>query len=83
MLKNGDVVRIETGGGGGYGHPYDRDAELVAEDVRAGIVSAAAAAADYGVVMAGTRANATATAALRADRPAAKEFHRGEYLDAL
>jgi len=50
-------------------------------------VSAAAAAADYGVVMAGTcanaNANATATAALRADRPAAKEFHRGEYLDAL
>ncbi len=82
MLKKGDVVRIETGGGG-YGHPYDRDAEKVAEDVRAGIVSPDAAATDYGVVMAGARLDAAATAALRADRPAAKAFHRGEYVDAL
>ncbi len=83
MLKKGDVVRIETGGGGGYGHPYDRDAEKVAEDVRAGIVSPDAAATDYGVVIAGARLDAAATAALRADRPAAKAFHRGEYVDAL
>ena len=27
MLKRGDILRIETGGGGGYGHPHDRPAE--------------------------------------------------------
>ena len=35
VLKRGDVLRIETGGGGGYGHPFDRPPEMVAEDVPA------------------------------------------------
>lgn len=83
MLKKGDVVRFETGGGGGYGHPYDRDPARVLEDVRAGIVSLGAAATDYGVVIVGHMVDAQATARLRANRPAAKAFHRGGYVDAL
>jgi len=40
-----------SGGGGGYGNPLDRDPERVAEDVRMGYVSAAAARKHYGVVL--------------------------------
>jgi N-methylhydantoinase B len=52
MLKKGDVVRIETGGGG-LGHPYDREPAMVLEDVLGGFVTPEAAAAEYGVVVAG------------------------------
>jgi N-methylhydantoinase B len=50
-LKAGDAFRIRSGGGGGYGSPLERPAELVAEDVRQGYVSIAAAAEHYGVVI--------------------------------
>jgi N-methylhydantoinase B len=51
VLKAGDAFRIRSGGGGGYGSPLERAAELVAEDVRQGYVSIAAAAEYYGVVI--------------------------------
>ena len=51
MLKRGDVLRIETGGGGGYGHPFDRPAESVLDDVLGGFVTADAAQALYGVAI--------------------------------
>jgi 5-oxoprolinase (ATP-hydrolysing) len=47
VLRAGDVVRIESAGGGGFGDPRERDAELVQQDVRAGFVSSEAAARDY------------------------------------
>jgi N-methylhydantoinase B len=47
-LVKGDVVRLETSGGGGYGDPSTRPRDAVAEDVREGYVSAAAAKAAYG-----------------------------------
>jgi N-methylhydantoinase B len=50
-LKAGDAFRIRSGGGGGYGSPLEREAELVAQDVRQGYVSIAAAAEHYGVVI--------------------------------
>jgi N-methylhydantoinase B len=50
-LKAGDAFRIRSGGGGGYGSPLEREAELVQEDVRQGYVSIAAAAELYGVVI--------------------------------
>ena len=50
-LPAGTLVRIETTGGGGWGDPLEREPELVALDVRQGKVSAAAALADYGVVL--------------------------------
>jgi N-methylhydantoinase B len=40
-----------SGGGGGFGHPFKRDAQKVAEDVREGYVSRAAAEKLYGVVL--------------------------------
>ena len=51
LLAAGEVLANETGGGGGYGHPFDREPALVAKDVRNGFVSAAAAARDYGVAV--------------------------------
>ena len=51
VLKHGDVLRIETGGGGGHGHPFDRPPEMVAEDVAGGFVTADTAQRLYGVVL--------------------------------
>jgi N-methylhydantoinase B len=50
-LKAGDAFRISSGGGGGYGAPFERPLEDVVEDVRQGYVSAKAAAEKYGVVL--------------------------------
>ncbi len=46
-----DRLRLEMAGGGGWGHPFERDAELVAEDVRNGVVTAASARDLYGVAL--------------------------------
>ena len=48
MVRKGDIVRLETSGGGGFGAPRARDPVLVERDVRQGYVSAEAAAAVYG-----------------------------------
>jgi N-methylhydantoinase B len=50
-MDRGDVVSIVTPAGGGFGDPLDRDAETVANDVRGGLLSAAKAEADYGVIL--------------------------------
>jgi N-methylhydantoinase B len=52
-LKAGDAYAVRSGGGGGYGVPWERPAERVAEDVRQGYVTVAAAAESYGVVVDG------------------------------
>jgi N-methylhydantoinase B len=49
VLK-GQVVRVVTTGGGGWGDPLQRELELVLRDVIEGRVSPASAEADYGVV---------------------------------
>jgi N-methylhydantoinase B len=46
-----DRIKFRLGGGGGYGDPFEREVELVLEDVRSGLVSITAAAADYGLVI--------------------------------
>ncbi|CCH77465.1 5-oxoprolinase (ATP-hydrolyzing) [Nostocoides japonicum T1-X7] len=69
-LATGDVLVNNTGGGGGWGHPFDRDPALVARDVRNEFVSVAAAARDYGVVVDPTTfaIDSAATATLRRTR---------------
>ena len=47
------VLRIMTGGGGGWGPPAGRDPEAVRRDVHEGYVSAAAAQRDYGLTVNG------------------------------
>src|ERR1700690_904452 len=44
-------VIVRTGGGGGWGDPLDRDAELVRADVVEGFVSAEKAFSEYAVVL--------------------------------
>ncbi len=50
-MEAGDVLVNNTGGGGGFGNPFDREPERVAADVRNGFVSVAAAIRDYGVAV--------------------------------
>ncbi|QEL22242.1 hydantoinase B/oxoprolinase family protein [Bosea sp. F3-2] len=47
-LRRGDVVTIETSGGGGYGDPSGRDPERLARDLAEGLVTSERAAALYG-----------------------------------
>jgi len=49
IVNKGDVIRIVTGNGGGYGDPHERDREAVLEDVGSGYLSASRAAQAYGV----------------------------------
>jgi N-methylhydantoinase B len=68
-LAPGDVVRIVSPGGGGYGDPFERDPEMVRQDVANGFVSTAAAAAVYGVVLRdGTTVDVDATRRRRLER---------------
>ena len=53
-LRPGDMFRLDTPGGGGYGDPFGRDPEKVLADVREGYITGAAAERDYGVVVAET-----------------------------
>lgn len=48
VLNNGDSIRLQTSGGGGYGDPADRDRADIARDLRHGYVSADAARRVYG-----------------------------------
>jgi N-methylhydantoinase B len=50
-LRKGDVFRLDTPGGGGYGDPLQREPERVLADIREGAVSPAAAERQYGVVL--------------------------------
>lgn len=51
-LRKGDIVRIETAGGGGYGDPLQRDPLKVERDVKLGYLSHGHARSRYGVVLA-------------------------------
>ena len=50
-LEPGDRVRMSTGGGGGYGDPRERPAELIQRDISRGFVSLENARNDYGVTI--------------------------------
>jgi N-methylhydantoinase B len=71
-VARGEVIRIETTGGGGWGDPLTRSPGAVAVDVAQGKVSPEAAERDYGVVLTGGEVDAAATAACRADMAAAR-----------
>ena len=50
-VKSGDILRIETGGGGGWGDPFTRNPEDVQRDVLEGYVTQSAALSEYGVAL--------------------------------
>ena len=85
VLKRGDVVRIMTPGGGGWGSPLERPAEQVRDDVLDGFISAESARVDYGVALTANMIDidVPATSALRAELGKTKRgmFHRHGYFD--
>ena len=50
-IARGSRYRQHAGGGGGFGDPRERPAERVLAEVLDGVLSVAAARADYGVVV--------------------------------
>ena len=50
-MQAGDVLRLETPGGGGYGDPTDRPPELVLQDVKRGYYDRKTAEEEYGVLI--------------------------------
>ena len=71
-LQPGDVVLMESSGGGGFGDPLARDPAAVAADIAEGYVTPAAAARDYGVVWRDGDVDGAATTATRAALLAAR-----------
>ena len=71
-LEPGDVLLMESSGGGGFGDPLERDPARVAADVGEGYVTAAAAEAIYGVVLRAGAPDAAATEARRSKLHAAR-----------
>jgi N-methylhydantoinase B len=51
LLKKGEVARLVTGTGGGWGDPHERSVDDVVEDVIDGYVTPEQAQRDYGVVV--------------------------------
>lgn len=66
-VAEGDQLHFVTWGGGGWGNPLDRDPEMVALEIRQGLVSVDGAR-EYGVVIAGDgTVDQSATDSLRAN----------------
>lgn len=84
-LRAGDLLRLMTTGGGGWGDPLEREPDRVLLDVIQGKVSRRSARDDYGVVLLGegdrTAVDETATVQLRGtlttNRPPLQLIDRG------
>jgi N-methylhydantoinase B len=71
-MRPGDLLVMESSGGGGFGDPLERDPALVAADLAEGYVTPAAAEAHYGIVSRGGAIDAVASAARRAELRASR-----------
>jgi N-methylhydantoinase B len=78
-VNTGDVIALQTPGGGGWGSPFERAPDAVHADVVRGLVSIENARDVYGVVIDHDAVDHVATAQLRAATPAGTE--RGEERD--
>jgi N-methylhydantoinase B len=82
FVRAGELIRIRTTGGGGWGDPLDRDPAAVLRDVQWGKVSPGSAKTDYGVLLDETgdgfaldqAGTAELRAQRRADRPGGQPF---------
>jgi N-methylhydantoinase B len=71
-MRRGDLLRMVSPSGGGFGDPLERNPELVLRDVLDLLLSGDAARAIYGVVIAGSTVDAQATEVERARRSATR-----------
>jgi N-methylhydantoinase B len=81
-VKNGDILRIETGGGGGWGDPFTRSPEDVLRDVLEGYVTLDTALSEYGVALSedGLEIDPPATETARSQpRPPRPDVDRGPH----
>ncbi|HKX65933.1 MAG TPA: hydantoinase B/oxoprolinase family protein [Intrasporangium sp.] len=85
VVKAGQVIRIRTTGGGGWGDPLERPYGEVERDLRWGKVSFEGARSDYGVVASGTKdepvVDVAASDALRASLRAEREAQPQPFFD--
>ena len=72
-VSAGDRLLFSTAGGGGLGDPLERPPETIATEVRRGLISAAAAAEEYGVVLEDGVVEETATAERRSELRESRE----------
>lgn len=90
-LKKGDLLRVLTAGGGGWGDPLEREPERVRLDVVRRLVSPEKAADEYGVIVrergdsweVDVAATEQQRARLRHEGGPAKMIDRGPQFDAL
>ncbi|SMG26559.1 N-methylhydantoinase B [Paraburkholderia susongensis] len=68
LLEQGEVVRIVTPNGAGYGNPFERDPHAVLRDVMDGFIDAKTARDDYGVLIKDKEVDVAATQRLRSDQ---------------
>jgi N-methylhydantoinase B len=68
-VPQGSLISLRSGGGGGYGPPFDRDPEKVLNDLVDEYITPEQARADYGVAVEGGRINPEETRRLRAKSP--------------
>lgn len=89
VLKKGDLLRIHTAGGGGWGDSLERESQRVKLDVIRGLVSLESAQADYGVIInpstlevdeSGTK---QVREKIKQERNELRLFNRGEYANWL
>jgi N-methylhydantoinase B len=83
QLKPGDVLRLLSPSGGGFGDPLKRAVERVVADVRDGMVSREAALRDYGVEIKGSGMKVSGERVRQPDAPARQGEDVGEAREAL
>jgi N-methylhydantoinase B len=87
IWSKGDLVRIYTAGGGGWGDPLERETHLVNDDVQDGYVTLEAALRDYGVVIdpitlaTDEQGTESQREEIRTSRGPTKMFHRFNYFN--
>ena len=86
-MEEGDLLHFITWGGGGWGDPLDREADLVAKEIRQGLVTSEGAKS-YGVVadangVLDVAATDAMRAKLRASAAPATVFDRGGEIEEL
>ncbi len=87
-VEEGDLLHFITWGGGGWGDPLEREPDLVALEIRQGLVTVEGARR-YGVVIGNDgKVDSAATAALRAERLSQRAgelpvFNRGGDIETL